>query len=99
MKLFYLLDYISCSRQLLGDTTYEILYDYIFNGIRIAIPVLLVVLIMIDFFKATAAGDEKEMKKAQTDAIKRIVIGVVIVLLPTIVNILLNFVGLLNGRC
>ena len=99
MNFFNILDYISCSEQMLGPETYKILYNYVFNGIRIAVPILLIVLIMMDFLKATTAGDEKEMKKAQTDAIKRIVVGVVIVLLPSLVNILLNFVGILNGRC
>ena len=94
-----LLDYISCAKDLLGDSTYNLLYNYIFRGAQIAVPILIIMLVIKDLVSATVASDEKEMKKAQTNAIKRIVVGVIFVLLPTFINVILNIVGLLGNRC
>lgn len=95
----FILDFIDCSESLLGPEAYNILYNYIFLGIKYAVPALLVILIMKDLFTAVAAGDEKQIKKAQSDAIKRIIAGVIIMLLPTIVNVILSIVGIANGVC
>lgn len=65
----------------------------IFTWIRIIVPILLVVLIIKDFAVAAMSGEEKEMKSAQQTAIKRLIVGVVIMLVPTIVNIILDLIG------
>lgn len=73
--------------------------NYIYTGLRIATPILIVVLVSMDMVKAVAAGDEKEMKKAQSDAFKRIIIGVVIMFIPTILNLIFEFVPRISGTC
>lgn len=73
--------------------------QYVFTGIRIAVPVLLVVLIMKDMVTAVAAGKAEDMKKAQSNAITRIIIGVVIFFVPTIINLLLKAIGIATGTC
>lgn len=54
--------------------------------IQIAIPILLVLLGSIDLGKAVMAGEEKEIKEAQTLLIKRIIYGVVVFFAFTIVK-------------
>lgn len=61
--------------------------------IRVAAPVLLLVFGAIDFAKATMAEDEKQIKKATSDFVKRLVICICIFFLPTVVDLI---VGLMN---
>ena len=58
--------------------------------IQIGIIAILVVLLIIDFGKAVAAGKEDEIKSAQKLAIKRVVYALVVFLVPWIVNIALG---------
>ena len=99
MKFSLILNYITCSKKLLGEDAYNILINYIFKGIQIAVPILLILLIMKDMASAAMAQDEKAMDKAKGDALKRIAIAVVIAFLPVIINLILNLVGVMNGKC
>ena len=45
---------------------------------------------MVDFGKAVLAQDEQNMKKAQSTFMKRLIIGVIIFFVPTIINLLLH---------
>ena len=67
--------------------------------ILVVIPVLLVVLIILDFVKAVAASDEKQMNKAVSNAIKRVAIGVAIFFLPLLVDFILKLAGIASGTC
>ena len=58
--------------------------------IFIAVPILLIVMGSIDFLKATTAGKEDDMKKAQTTFVKRIIAAVVVFLIPLIVGIIVD---------
>ena len=58
--------------------------------IRIFVPILLLVLVVMDFLKAAFSSTEDAMKKTQAKTIKRIVIAVIIFFVPTIVNLILN---------
>lgn len=57
--------------------------------IKIAIPILIVVLGIIDFSKAVFSGED-EMKKSQKSFIKRIAVAILFFFVPTIVNLLLQ---------
>ena len=53
-----------------------------------AIPIILIVLIVFDFFKVVVGhADEKEKKEALNKALKRIIYATIVFLVPTIVNI------------
>ena len=58
-----------------------------------AIPIGLVLFGMIDLGKAVIAGKEDEMKKAQGTLIKRVIYGIAIFLVITIVTFVVNLVG------
>jgi len=58
--------------------------------IRIAIPIILVVIGSVTFGKAIIADDDKEIKSAVTKLIKKVVLAVIIFVLPIIVKALFN---------
>lgn len=81
------------------------LFDYKFkktlNGymdwIRVLVPVCLIGLGVFDFTKAVLASKEDEMKKAQQTFIKRLIIGIAIFFVPTVVNIIIDLANIVAG--
>ena len=69
---------------------------FITNIIRIlciVTPILLLLLLTIDFVRATASGDTEKMDKVKSKAVKRIAYALAVFLVPAIVN---GFMGLLG---
>lgn len=62
--------------------------SYLLKLIGFGIPIILIVLVIIDFVKATLANDEKKMKEAQNVIGKRVVYAIIIFLVPTIVSLI-----------
>ncbi len=62
----------------------------IYNIIRIGVPILLVIFGMIDLVKGIMASKEDEMKKGQQIFIKRLVAGVLIFFVFTIVKFVIS---------
>lgn len=83
--------------QLIGDETKDII-DMIFLIIRIATPILLIVLTMLDYSKAIASGDD-ELRNATTRFIKRAIATLLIFLAPTLINFLMDITGITDGTC
>lgn len=83
---------------ILGQGVAEVL-EYVYAIMRIATPILVIGLTTMDFVKAVAAVKDDDMRKAQSTAIKRIIIGVVIMFIPTIVNLILWLIGRTNSTC
>lgn len=83
---------------ILGQAFYDEL-QFIFTAIQIAVPCLVVVLCSVDMAKAVIAQDDKAVKKAQSDAIKRLIIGAAIFFVPLLIDILLGFAGMITGTC
>lgn len=71
---------------------------YLLNEIlmypKIIVPILVIVLGTLDLAKAVISGKEDGMKKAQATFIKRVLLGVVIFFVPTIVDIIMYFADL-----
>ena len=59
------------------------------NIVKIAIPIILIVMGMIDLAKAVIASKEDEMKKAQKTFINRLILGVAFFFIPVLVNIIM----------
>ena len=53
--------------------------------IKVVIPLLIIIFGMIDFGKAVISSDEKEINKSTTRLIKRIIVGISIYFIPTII--------------
>lgn len=73
--------------QVVGD-----LVHYVYLGIKIVVPVLLVIFAMLDLGKAIVAKKEEDIKKYQGSCIKRIITGLLVFLVVVIVEFLLGFV-------
>lgn len=65
----------------------------IYKGFRIAIPILLIIMGMFDMGKAIVAKKEEDVKKAQSLLVKKLIIGVIVFLLPYVVEFVLNFLS------
>lgn len=80
--------------ELFGDKNKPDSIRYMLNEIlgivRIIVPILIILLGTIDFAKAVIAGKEDNMRKAQTDFIKRIIAGIAVFLVPTLVNVIMD---------
>lgn len=58
--------------------------------IQIAVPFVLIIWGSLDFFKAVIAGDEKEMKQKRKPFVSRLIAAIIILLLPTLVNVIMK---------
>lgn len=79
-----------------GTAFYKQLQKF-FSIIKIATPILTIVLIMKDMISAVVAGKEDDMKKAQKNSIIRLIVGVCIFLLPTLINVIVSLVDEISG--
>ena len=68
------------------------LIHYLYIGIKIVVPILLVLFAMIDLGKAIAAKKEEDIKKYQGSCVKRIVTGVLVFIVIIVVEFVLGFV-------
>ena len=86
---------ISNCEDLFGeDSTLIHLLKWGITLVKIMIPLIMVGMGVVDFVQAIFAGNEEKMKKAQTKFIKRIIIGVIIFLIPSLLKLILT---LANG--
>jgi beta-N-acetylglucosaminidase len=58
--------------------------------IKIVVPLLIIILGMSDFAKVIMSGKEDEIKKSSTMLLRRLIAGIIIVLLPTILDFFFN---------
>lgn len=65
----------------------------LFNIIKIAAPIILIIYGTIDLVKAMMASDDSQMKKAQQTFIKRTIIAVCIFFVFPVVTFLMGLVG------
>ncbi|MDD4036064.1 MAG: hypothetical protein PHS45_01915 [Bacilli bacterium] len=80
---------ISCT----GDL--KKIFDFInaiIKLIKIFIPILLIIMGSLDLGKAVVAGDEKEIKAAQSLLVKRALYAVGVFFVSTVVNMLIGLV-------
>ena len=61
--------------------------------IKIAVPIVLVILGMIDFAKGVIASKEDEIKKGQQTFFKRVIAAIIVFFIVTIVQLLMSFVS------
>lgn len=72
---------------------------WIIRIIQIAVPFVLIIFGSLDFFKAIVAGDEKEMKQKRKPFVQRVIAALIIILLPTLVNLIMkNIAANTNNR-
>lgn len=64
------------------------IFGYLINALKVLVPVLIIVLGSVDLGKAVVAQNEDEMKKATQLLIKRVIAGIIIFFIPTIVSLI-----------
>lgn len=69
------------------------LIGWVVTGIKIVVPIILVVVGMIDMAKAVAEKSEDNIKKAQKALITKAITAVVVFLIPTLVTLLMTVLG------
>lgn len=67
--------------------------------IKFAVPILIIAFAIVDFIKAMASQDEAEVKKSANKLVKRLIIGVLIFVLPTLIEYILELAGIDYGTC
>lgn len=65
----------------------------ILGAIRWGAPVIIIIMSMVDFSKAVTEGSAEGMNKASKRLMMRLVIGMVLFLIPNILNIILKLIG------
>ena len=81
----------SC-QDILGANVYKILQKF-FKMIYVIVPFLVLVLGMLDLGKAVLSSKEDEMRQAKKRFTKRIAMGLLVFIVPTIINILFYVVN------
>ncbi len=69
----------------------------IFNGIKIGVPIILIIVGMIGMGKAIASQKEDDIKKAQNTLIKQAIAAVLVFLMFQIVQIVMSVIGVKNS--
>lgn len=81
------------------ETKFGRFLKQIYSLLKFAVPIVIIAFAIIDFIKAIASGDAAETKKAANKLVKRLVIGVAIFALPTILEFILAVAGVKFGTC
>ena len=83
----------SCGNGMITDIPSALpkIIKIVYLSLQIAVPVLLVIFGMIDLIKAVIAGKEDEIKKSQGVFIRRLITGVLVFFILSIVKFLIYF--------
>lgn len=71
----------------------------VLSYVRIIVPILVIVLGIVDFSKVVLGGDEKEMSKAISNLVKRLIAAVAVFFAPIIIMMVIDLVDSLAGGC
>ncbi len=83
---------------ILGENLTNLLQE-LFTVIKVCVPIVCLILIALDVVKLVIGSNGKNANETLNKSIKRLIIGVVIFLIPTIVNFVLNMSGYITGTC
>ena len=76
----------------IGERTFEYV-QMIYSLIKFLIPAIIILFGMIDFLKVLLSGEDKDMKLAWTSFVKRIIAGIIFILLPVLIEFIFKLVG------
>ena len=91
LNLFNVLN--ACGTAIGADVPDSILkiVHYVYLGIQIIVPILLIIFGMIELAKAITAQKEDEIKKAQGGLLKKAIVAVVVFLVFSLVQFVFDF--------
>lgn len=70
------------------------LLKQVYTLLKYLIPVLIIGLSIIDFIKVVASGEDKVFKEVWTKFVKRLIIGIIILILPQLLSMLIKMSGI-----
>lgn len=76
-------------KDLFGEEVTQVIND-VMKIIRLVVPILLIILGITDFFRATFSDSEEGMKKDRDRFIKRIIAAIIVFIVPFFVNLILK---------
>lgn len=62
--------------------------------VKFSVPILIIIFSIVDFSKAILSQNQDDLKKSSNKLIKRVIIGLIVILLPTLINVLLYLAGI-----
>lgn len=68
----------------------------VYKLLRYLVPVLIIGLSIVDFVKVVANGEDKVFKEAWSKFVKRLIIGVIILILPALLAFIIKLSGVVN---
>lgn len=80
------------------DGIYNLLSKY-WKWVVFLTPLLLLIMMTIDFLKAMSSGDADAIKKSSNNAIKRVIAAIVLLALPWIITVVFTWFGLESYLC
>lgn len=84
--------------QLLSDEVLDIIKKALLI-IRIAVPIILITLSMLDFAKAIPSNNNDAVQKAISVSVKRFIAVILVFLVPTLIMFVMNLLGITDGTC
>lgn len=89
------LDEMTVDGECICQNLYPVLtaVGYVIWGIKVVVPIALIVIGMVKLAKAVMSKDDGDIKKAQDSLVKKLIVSVVVFLVPTIVTIVMQAVG------
>ena len=88
----FLADPVTCGEVEIGGEIVNII-RVVYNGIKIGVPIILIVVGMIGMGKAIASQKEDDIKKAQNTLIKQAIAAVIVFLMFQLVQIVMSVIG------
>lgn len=71
----------------------DIIHDY-WSYVMVIVPILLIIMMTLDFFKAIGSNDADVIKKAGTNSVKRTLAAVILLALPVLLSFIFGLFGL-----
>lgn len=75
---------------------------YVILGIKIAVPIILIIVGMVELAKAVTEQDDKKIKEAQSKLVKKAILAAIVFLVGFIVSVIMTLVGgndYKNAKC
>ncbi len=95
------IEFLNC-KSLIGDRSQDgslaSLLHTLVVAVRIAVPIILIVLGSMDFAQAVFSSSEDSMKKTQSKFMKRLIIAVIIFLIPSFLGVILRIANSIWGN-
>lgn len=87
---------IDCSDQ--NIATIMGIIGYVVWGIKVIVPIILIIIGMIDMAKAVTEKSDDKIKAAQTSLVKKAIAAIIVFLVPTLVGLVMGLVSATNWK-